>query len=143
MRKLMLASACALFLGTAGVAVAAELIEGTLTVAAGATNSAAEITLNRSGSLEAPAVDRLVVLNASGTGTGTVTFAAMAAGVSVTICSTNSVCPGSSAALWPRREYVVGGATNTEPYTAHKVRVSVIQGAVSEDTVYNFGAIPR
>lgn len=93
-RKLMLASVCALFLGTAVDAVVAELIEGSLTVAAGATNSATEITLNRSGSLEAPAVDRLVVLNASGTGTGTVTFAAMAAGVPVTIGSTNSVRPG-------------------------------------------------
>lgn len=124
-------------------ASAGPLLTGELTVAAGETNAVGEITLNPSGALEAPAIDRVFVLNASGAGTGTVAFAALAAGVAVPIAATNAVLPGADAALWPRRAAAAGAATNVEAYTAHKLRASVTQAAVASDTVYTFGAIVR
>ena len=124
-------------------AAAGPLLTGEVTVAAGQTNSAAEITLNFSGSADAPAIDRLVIANASGTGTGTVAFAAVAAGVAVQIAATNAIAPGVQAAVWPRREVASGALTNAEAYTAHRLRVTVDQTATAADTVYTFGAIVR
>ncbi len=140
MKKMLALSAV---LAIAGAASAGLLVSNEVTVASGETTAETEITLNFSGSPESPAIDRVVVSNASGAGTGTVSFAAVAAGVSVAIASTNGIVPSGTAALWPRREYTVGDATNAEPYTAHRLRVTVTQGAVSGDTVYSFGAIVR
>lgn len=146
MKILMLIAALAL-LGSAAApsARAGRLAEGTVTVAAGETNAVETFTLNASASSEAFEIDRLTVANASGGGTGTVSFAAYDAGVSVAVASTNSVAPGASAVLWPRREwYTAGSVTNAERYAARSLRVSVSQSVTSSvDTVYNVGALVR
>ena len=123
---------------------AGTLIEGSVTVAAGATAATNDITLNLSASREAPQIDILTVANASGGGTGTVSFAAFQGGVSVALASTNSLIPGATAYLWPRRSYTVGNATNTEFYAAHTLRVGVsLSGANSLATVFTVGALVR
>jgi hypothetical protein len=125
-------------------ACAGTLIEGSVTVAAGETNAYGDITLNLSASREAPEIDRLSVANASGGGTGTVSFVALDAGVSVSVASTNSVAPGASAVIWPKRQYTVGSTTNAERYAARTLRVNVAQSVTnSADTVYNIGALVR
>ena len=151
MHKTLLILAClALAAILAAPAARAEglLVEGSVTVAAGATTASGDVTLNLSASREAGEIDHLTVVNASGGGTGTVSFAAYDAGVSVALASTNSLIPAATAALWPKRvwTYSAGGgtATNAEPYLVRTLRVSVtLSGTNSLATVFNVGALVR
>ena len=151
MKKLMLLAAAAVMSGLmcpmparCEKPVTGWSVSNQVTIAAGATNATAEIALNDWGGTESPIIQALVVRNASGTGTGTVTFAAVTAGVSYDIASTNSLLPGTTAAIWPKRFWYSGVYTNSESYPANRLRASVnLSAANTGDCVFVFGACVR
>lgn len=145
MKKMMLLAA-ALTCAAAMPVRAAWIYDGTVTVAAGETNGVGELTLKCGTPSEASAgeVGIVAVANVSGYGTGTVVFVACDFGVEYAIATTNGIVPGAKAALWPKRLYVAGSATNAEPYTARRLLVRVTQASTnSTPTVYNVGASAR
>ena len=146
MHKMMLILAALAICLAAPVLKAGWLYDGTLTVAAGATNAVADITLKGGSPVDtftAP-LDFVTVDNASGSGTGTVSWAAVVMGQEYTLASTNGIAPGAKAALWPRRTYAAGSATNAETWLTRTLRVRVTQASTnSTPTVYTLGAGTR
>ena len=129
---------------TAALCIAAPALmagwgyEGTVTVAAGATN-ASDVAVIRGGESATnflSAIDRVAADNDSGVGTGVVSFAVSdLPGVATVISTSASLTPGSAHADWPTRAYaaVAGGVTNAAagPYYARYVTVSVVQAATN------------
>jgi hypothetical protein len=119
-------------------------VSNQVTVAAGDTTATSEIFLNDWAGAESPVIQALVFKNAQGTGTGTVSFSAVNAGIAYEVATSNSVVPGASAALWPKRFWYSGVYTNSEPYPANRLKVTVTQSAANTGAcVYVFGACVR
>ncbi len=145
MKKIMMLFAAALCLGAPALK-AGWLYDGTVTVAAGATNASdtAVIRGGESATNCVSAIDRVEAFNASGPGTGTVSFAVASLSGSPTVISASAALPpGSAHADSPKRAYaaVAGGVTNAaaDPYYARYVTVSVAQAATnSAPTAYRW-----
>lgn len=129
-------AACAAFTGRAG-----ELITADVAILSGSTNAVADITLNRSGGWDAPAIDAFIAVNRGGA-TGAVEFAAADSGAIRAIGGALTVLGGASAVVYPVREFVAGGATNLAPWRARTIRVAVSQDTTNA-AVYAIGIITR
>lgn len=143
--KKMLIFAAALCLA-APAAKAGWGYEGTVTVAAGATNASerAVIRGGESATNFLSAIDRVAADNFSGTGTGVVTFAVSdLPGLEYSVSASTNLPPGCFHADRPQRAYaaVAGGVTNAAagPWYARYVTVNVAQTAAnSAPTVYRY-----
>ena len=145
MKKTMKLFAAALCLGAPALK-AGWLYDGTLTVAAGATN-AYDTAVIRGGESETnyvSALDSVEAFNSSGSGTGAVSFAfANLSGAATVISTSSNLPPGAAWSDWPKRSYaaVSGSVTNAAagPWYARYVTVRAAQAATnSTPTVYRW-----
>jgi hypothetical protein len=138
--KKLTAALCAAIALCALMASAGDLITGTITIPGGSTNAVSDITLNRAGSLAAPAIDSILVYN-SGTATGILVFAAADVGVVRALGTATALAGAAATPLYPVRQYTVGAETNNGSlYRANTVRVSAYQDKTNAAT-YSFGII--
>jgi hypothetical protein len=158
MKKLMLLIACGVLAMSCQAAGSGMKYDGTVTIAAGATNKVATpLVLGSPGGADVYALNRMEAVIVSGTGTGTVTFAISNLGATETLAtSPNLALGGTPYRNSPKYSWsynVVSSivtndivtaktVTNAVPvyneYLVKTLQITVNQPATNVATVYNY-----